>query len=249
MIRPVLRYFIATLLAFTSTSLIAKPWKSGEVISRDYFLFGAFEARLQASSGSGGITAFFLLKDYSWVPGAEWQELDFEFLGKSGGRQFQTQIMTPGVPRTEHNVYYKTSEDVSKGFHTYRIEWTPDYLAFYYDGKLIRRETDRMEYAKFLDRRRVEAMPLRFSLWAGFSDWSGLVDENSLPTPVYVDSFRYYRYDERTRTFSFAWEDKFDSWDDNRWYKANWTFEYAVNDYTHDRVSVEDGKLQITFGR
>ncbi|MCX6130073.1 MAG: glycoside hydrolase family 16 protein, partial [Proteobacteria bacterium] len=142
-------------------SLVAKPWRSGEILSQQTFKYGAFEARIQASRGDGCISSFYLLKDESWIPGQEWQELDFEIFGKDGAFKYQTQIMTPGDPRTQHIVYHKQGQNLSDDFHVYRLEWTPDALIFFFDGKKVRTETDRVEYNKFLDASQVEAMRLR----------------------------------------------------------------------------------------
>lgn len=234
-------------LSALSTSLFAKPWNSGEIVSRETFLYGAFETRMQTSRGSGAITAFFLLKENSWIPGAEWQELDFEIFGKSDGYSFQTQIMTPGDPRTQNLQEHSTSQSLHDSFHVYRIEWAPDYLAFYLDGKLLRRETDTQVYAKFFDSNRVAPMSLRMSLWAGFSDWSGQVDASQAPSPVTVDWIRYYSYDQKTGSFDLKWDDPFTDFDNNRWQKADWTFEYAVNNFKPDNAYTEDGKLKLLF--
>ena len=62
----------------------AKDWQSGEIVSRETFTYGAFETRVKASRGSGGITGFIII-----VPDAEhtaWQELAVEFYGKGDGK-------------------------------------------------------------------------------------------------------------------------------------------------------------------
>lgn len=107
----------------------AKPWKGAEVISKDTFRYGAYEARIRAAKGGGVITPFFLWKDGSELPGAQWQEQDFEVFGHDGC--FQTQAMTPGKPRAEHVVKHHPAIPVYDRYNTYRMEWTPDSIAFY----------------------------------------------------------------------------------------------------------------------
>lgn len=230
-----------------SSSVAAKPWKSGEILSHEKFRYGAFEAKMKASQGSGAISCFYLLKDGSWDPGQEWQEIDFEAFGKAGATSYQTQIMTPGDPRTQNNVFHSVSKPLSQDFHVYRMEWAPDSISFYFDGRLVRRETNRETFAKFFNPQRVEEMRLRLSLWVGFSTWSGLVDPSALPSPLFVDWVKYFAYEEVTGRFNFVWQDDFDSFDWSRWYKADWTFEYAVNDFKPQQVEVRDGQLRINF--
>jgi len=48
-----------------ASSAIAKPWKGAEVITREEFKYGAFEARIKAAEGPGYIFAYFLWKNDS----------------------------------------------------------------------------------------------------------------------------------------------------------------------------------------
>ena len=230
-----------------SPALFAKPWKSGEILSNQTFKYGAFEVRMKASRGDSAITSINLLKDQSWVPGQEWQELDFEVFGKDSAYKYQSQLITPGDPRVQHLKIHDSGQPLNEEFHIYRIEWAPDYLAFYFDGQMVRKETDRKEYGKFLDRGRVEPMNLRLSLWSGFSDWSGHLNPQALPTPTVIDWVRTFEYKEDSGRFEKLWEDSFDSFDSQRWSKADWTFEYAENDFTPGNVYTEGGYLNIYF--
>lgn len=229
---------------------LAKPWKGAELISQQTFEYGAFEARIRAARGSGLITPFFLWKNNSEIAGVPWQEQDFEIFGRDGN--YQTQLMTPGTDgevRTEHVQYHSLEAPAWEQYHTYRMEWTPDYLAFYVDGQLVREETDPEEYGVFLDPSRAEPAQLRLSLWAGDSGWSGSFDESAVPAAVFVNWVRAYSYTPGASggDFSPLWRDDFDSLDSSRWWTANWTFDYAVNDYTSQNVSTADGKLIIVF--
>jgi hypothetical protein len=226
---------------------MAKPWKSAEIITQQNFKYGAFEARIRGAEGSGMITAFFLYKNGSEWAGAEWQEQDFELFGKNGG--FQTQVMTPGDPRVEHVVNHRAATPIWDRYYTYRMEWTPTALSFYVDGKLVRRETDPVMYAKILDPARAEPMNLRISLWAGDIPWSGAFDSTKVPAAVDVNWAQVYSYTPGTgpdgSDFSLLWKDDFDRIDNSRWYLANWTFDYAVNDYAPGGARASDGYLQL----
>ncbi|HSX85007.1 MAG TPA: carbohydrate-binding protein, partial [Cellvibrio sp.] len=252
MIRIKWPQIVLVLLAFFTAHVVqAKPWKGAELITRETYKYGAFEARIRAARGSGMVTAFFLWKDGSEIPGAQWQEQDFEIFGKNG--RYQTQVMTPGNPRTEHATIHPLYTPGWENYYTYRMEWTPDYLAFYVDGHLVRRETNRTTYAKLLDPARAEPAQLRMSLWAGDWEWSGDFDATLAPAHTYVEFIQTYNYTPGSGTngsdFTPRWRDEFDgtSINTNRWWFANWTFEYAVNDYVTRNAAVRNGKLVLAL--
>jgi endo-1,3-1,4-beta-glycanase ExoK len=245
---------ISVLLLHVAPAL-AKPWKGAELITQQTFRYGAFEARILAARGSGLITPFFLWKNDSEVPGQEWQEQDFEIFGRDG--RYQTQLMTPGEDgeqRTEHNTYHSLPSPAWDRYYTYRMEWTPEYLAFYVDGELVRVETDSEEYAKLMDPDQAEAAQLRVSLWAGDTGWSGRFDEDSAPAATFVNWVQTFTYTPGSgpggSDFSPLWRDDFNGQgapDSSRWWAANWTFEYAVNDYVAQNGRVQDGALVLVF--
>lgn len=239
---------IAALLGALSAQ--AKPYKAAELITREEFKFGAFEARIRGAEGSGMITAFFLWKHDSERPGVPWQEQDFELFGKNG--RFQTQAMMPGNPRTEHVTMHSLGSPIWENYFTYRMEWTPDYLAWYVDGHLVRMETDREVYAQMLETDLADPSQLRISLWAGDYPWSGELDLEKVPAATFVDHISVYNYTPDSgpdgSDFTLRWKDDFNNIDTNRWWFANWTFDPAVNDYSGSRnVASIDGKLVIVF--
>lgn len=239
--------FLLLLLTTIPGIALTKPWKGVEVISRDTFKYGAFEARIRAAEGSGLVTAFFLWKDGSEVRGTEWQEQDIEIFGKNG--RFQTQIMTPGDPRTPHSVRHRLSTNAWENYYTYRMEWTPEYLAFYVDNHLIRKETNASEYGKLLDPQRAEAAQLRINIWAGDWSWSGEFDESKTPGYTYVDYIEVYDYTPGTGQgdFTSRWRDDFNSLESNRWWFANWTFDRAINDFIPANAATRNGKLVLAL--
>lgn len=236
---------VASLLL--AAPVMAKPWKGAEMISRETFKYGAFEARIRGAEGSGMITAFFMWKHDSELAHTEWQEQDFELFGKDG--TFQTQVMTPGDPRTENQRYHSLQTPVWENYYTYRMEWTPSYLAFYVDGQLVRRETDPIRYGKLLDPSRAEPAQMRLSLWAGDWSWSGRFDESKVPAAAFVEYAEVFNYTPGAgpdgSDFTSRWRDDFEYINSNRWWFANWTFEYAVNDYIRQNATTIDGKLAL----
>lgn len=235
-------------------TLHAKPWKSAELITRETYKYGAFEARIKAAEGSGMISTFFLWKDGSEWAGAEWQEQDFEIWGMNG--KVQTQAMTPGdaalgTNRTEHSAVHELPTKAWERYYTYRMEWTPTYLAYYIDGQLVRKETDTAVYSKLLNPQRAEPMQLRTGLWAGDFGWSGPFDSTKAPQDAYVNWLSVYDYTPGNgpggSDFSLRWKDDFNALDWGRWWAANWTFEYSVSDYAGGNLKTKDGSLVAMF--
>ena len=243
---------LALLLLVASAHAEAKPWKGAELGSQQTFKYGAFEARVRAAEGSGMITAFFLWKYGSEVPGALWQEQDIEIFGRDG--DYQTQLITPGkngAQRTEHVVNQLLLSPAWTRYYTYRLEWTPNYLAFFVDGQEVRRETDAVEFAKFLDSSQAEAAQIRLSLWAADTTWSGSFDASRVPSDVFVNWVQTYSYTPGTgpngSDFTPLWRDEFNTLDTSRWQLSNWTFDAAVNDYVPQNAAAKDGKLVLVL--
>jgi hypothetical protein len=248
------------LLAVSSLAL-AKGYRSGELITTHQYGFGAFEARIRAARGPGVISTFFL-----WRPGSEnspavpWHEIDFE-LGIAAG-DYQTQIMTPGssapLYRTEHVVVHDLLSRPWDGYHTYRIEWTPEYMAFFVDGVQVRRETDHQTYAAVFAQDASgqtpsnERMELRTGVWPGdtnITDWAGLFDGSSVPTAHYVDYVKVWAYTPgQSNPFAtLLLDDGFERLDTGNWYSAQWTFEFSASDYVPQNIGVRNGVLTVAL--
>lgn len=230
-----------------------KPWKGSETITSQSFLYGAFEARIRAAKGGGIITPFFLYKDGSENSGSEWEEMDFEIFGRDGS--FQSQVMTPGKvagsQRTEHVVMHYPSTPAFNRYNTYRMEWTPDSLCFYFNGNLVRKETDTAEFGKLIKPSRAEPMHLRVSNWGANNAWSGAFDSTAAPSSMFVNWIQTYSYTPGAgpngSNFTPLWRDDFDSWNSSRWWTASWTFDPAINDYVSTNATVRDSVLQQAF--
>ena len=108
-----------------------------------------------------------------------------------------------------------------------------------------------MKFAKFLDPNLAEAAQLRISNWAGNGPWSGLFDSTAIPADVFVNWIQIYSYTPGQgpgrSNFTPLWRDDFNQGDFSRWWTANWTFDYAVNDYTSQNAAVRGGALNIAL--
>jgi len=249
------------LLLLFSSNARAKSYKSGELETKARYGFGAFEARIRSAQGPGVISTFFLWKpDSEKAPSVPWHEIDFE-MGQASG-DYQTQVMTPGASpplyRTEHVVAHALPARAYQAYFTYRIEWTPTYIAFFVDGKEVRRETDQNEFAALFaqdasgDTPVNERMEVRTGVWPGdanISAWSGVFDGSTLPTGHFVDYVKIWDYtpNQANPFATVLLDEQFNSLNTNAWYPAQWTFEFSASDYVSQNVGVKDGRLVVAL--
>lgn len=113
-----------------------RPFMSGELQSRESYLYGYFEASMRVPAGEGIVAGFFTFTR----PGARntWEEIDIEFLG-ARARLMELTYHVHGFSRqTTINLGF----DPTQRFHTYGFEWTPDALRWYVDNRLVHEVTD-----------------------------------------------------------------------------------------------------------
>lgn len=113
---------------------------AGAVSSRDRFLFGRFEATLQATDVPGLVTGFFLHRD------SPRQEIDIEITGDRPDRMLANVFYNPGSDGAKFDYGYRGTPvaidlgfDASRALHTYAIEWEPDEIRWLVDGQLVHR--------------------------------------------------------------------------------------------------------------
>ena len=112
-----------------------KPFLAGEITTQGSFsqTYGYFEMNAKLSNAAGAINAFWLLPaDGSWPP-----ELDaMEVLGNSP----TTLVMTSHSQTNGTSPFWTDIPDSSQGFHSYGVDWEPDKITWYFDGKAVQQE-------------------------------------------------------------------------------------------------------------
>jgi beta-glucanase (GH16 family) len=227
----------------SAMSLYSKDYKGAEIYSKESVLYGRFEMRMQACTGSGILSTFFLYKGGSEQAGTFWEEIDIEIFGKNNAKGFQSNIITDGLTgglkmaEEKHNYSFSLADT----FHIYALEWTPDYVAWFFDGVEVRR--DSTPQVKTL----VNPESYRFNTWVSNSaSWAGSFNPSVLPQKQYVDWLKYYSYNENSDTvFQLKWVDNFDTFDTKRWSKATWTFSSNLVDFSANNVTIENGVLVL----
>lgn len=235
----------ASLLFMVLGARAQKNYKGAEVYSNQSYKYGKMEMRMQMAKGSGILSTFFTYKNGSEVSGAFWEEIDIEVFGKTNATTFQSNIITNNPKKYSEQVHspgYSMGDD----YHTYTLEWTPNYVAWYLDGVLMRKTTAGQVNEL------TNNQSLRFNLWAAnIVSWVGTFDTGALPAYQFVNWIKYSSYTPGTGNngtdFTLSWTDDFNTFNTSRWSKANWTFNENLTDFDPNNVVVKDGYLVLVI--
>ena len=242
-----------SVLAIAAVATMAKDFSGAELYTKTEFQYGKFEARMKMAAASGTVSSMFLYQNGSEQASAQrWVEVDIEVLGKSPN-SFQSNIITgkAGAQITSEK-HHSVSPAADQGFHTYGLEWTPDYVRWTLDGKEVRKTT-RGENKNQVENL-IGTQGLRFNLWSSESaEWVGQFDESKLPLFQFINWVKVYEYKpgqgDNGSDFKHLWTDNFDTFDANRWGKGDWTFDGNRVDLTDKNIYSKDGMLILALTR
>jgi GR25 family glycosyltransferase involved in LPS biosynthesis len=129
-------------LAVLEEQLGVRNLSAAAISSRCSFLYGRFEATLQATNVSGLVTGFFLHRD------SPRQEIDIEITGNRPTRLVVNVFYNPGAEGAKFDYGYRGTPaaiplgfDASKALHRFAIEWDPCEIRWFVDGDLVHRRT------------------------------------------------------------------------------------------------------------
>jgi GR25 family glycosyltransferase involved in LPS biosynthesis len=127
-------------LAVIEEPLGVRNLSAAAISSRASFLFGRFEATLQATNVPGLVTGFFLHRD------SPRQEIDVEILGNQPDQLLVNVFYNPGTDGAKFDYGYRGTPaiirlgfDASKASHRFAIEWDPCEIRWFVDQKLVHR--------------------------------------------------------------------------------------------------------------
>jgi GR25 family glycosyltransferase involved in LPS biosynthesis len=159
-------------------NLGVRGYSSAALSSVAEFLYGRFEAVLRPSRVPGVVTGVFLHRD------SPRQEIDIEFVGKHRRQMLTNVYYNPGGDGARFDYGYRGTPvlvdlgfDASEDFHSYAIEWSPDHLLWFVDGRLVHRRVN-------WDPTPIPHLPMRFhlNLWPCRShELAGKIRDRSLP--------------------------------------------------------------------
>ncbi len=235
---------LVVLVSLSVQGAFARDYLGAEIYSLQSELYGRFEIRMQVAKGSGVLSTFFTYKNGSELANAFWEEIDIEVFGKNNATQWQSNIIIGTAPNIEHSeTVHSSVASLADNYHTYVLEWTPDYVAWFFDGEEVHRINGTSTVTGLTN-----PQSLRFNLWSHTSaEWVGPWDDSILPVYQFVNYIDYKAYNPATQSFEGGWRDDFDSFDTNRWAKANWTFDQNRVQFAPENALVKDGKLILAL--
>ena len=126
------------LLTVKEESLGVRSYSAGSISSTERFLYGRFEALLQATRVPGVVTGFFLHRD------SPRQEFDIEIVGGRPDWVLVNVFYNPGGEGANFDYGYRGAPtrimlgfDASASPHRYAIEWGPDTIRWVVDDQVV----------------------------------------------------------------------------------------------------------------
>ena len=243
---------ILGLMAVAAVS--AKDYSGAELYTSETWMYGKFEARMKMAAVSGSVSSMFLYHNDSYLGGSEpWVEVDIEILGKTPN-SFQSNIITGYGPNNKvtSEKHHEINPSSNESFHTYGMEWTPDYVAWILDGQVVRKTVKGQGDNNQVQDLGKKPQGLRFNLWsAEDAGWVGPFEDNKLPVYQFINWVKVYMYTpgagENGSDFTPDWSDDFDTFDATRWQKGDWTFDGNRVDISPSNIFVKDGMVIIAL--
>jgi len=186
-------------LAVHEEPLGVRNLSAAGISSRAKFLYGRFEATLQATKVPGLVTGFFLHRD------SPRQEIDVEILGNQPDQLLVNVFYNPGTDGAKFDYGYrgapaiiKLGFDASKALHKFTIEWNPCEIRWFVDQKLVHRRAT-------WDPTPIPHLPmtLHVNTWPARSRvLAGRLALRALPASAIVRRIAVCTYDADTRNHS-----------------------------------------------
>lgn len=160
-----------------------------EVQSLAAFGYGTFEFRMRPAAGAGIDSGVFT---YSGPPAQDQphDEIDLEFLGRYSDK-VQLNYFVNG--QTQGNSLNEIPANAFETMNTYAIQWFPDKLRWFVNGKLLR-EVVRKEGAPYP----THPSKIYLTIWntSTLTDWLGTFDSSKLPMSIGYEWVAYTKAGE-----------------------------------------------------
>jgi len=135
---------VGAVLSVRKESLGVRNYSAASISSRDRYLFGRFEAVIQAANMPGVVTGFFLHRD------SPRQEIDIEIAGYQPDRLLVNVFYNPGGEGARFDYGYRGTPsyvelgfDASRSAHRFAIEWDQSEIRWLVDKGLVHRRVNR----------------------------------------------------------------------------------------------------------
>lgn len=242
------------LLVFMGFSSIAqnKLYSAGEIQSKTEVQYGRMEFRMYSSNVSGTTSTFFMWKNGGEGPASRWNEIDIETFGKESNSWQSNPIWeynaADGNTKRWEGKHYDFP--IAKTWVIFALEWTPNYIAWFTNGKEVRRILKGQNAPQGTDPVGNIADPMRmcFNHWAAPGDWLGPFNDAQLPSFQFVDWFTYQKWNG-TGFDPVSIRQDFTTVADitNNYNISTHTFDPNVCDFSTQNVGVVNGMLWLSI--
>jgi hypothetical protein len=237
----ILKYIPLFMLGFGIITLHAqKKYKGAEYRTKQSYTYGRFEVSMKSAQREGMLSSFFTYYD-GGGGSVNWNEIDIEILGRYSN-EVQLNTITPG--QTNHVRANMVNFNPALSFHTYAIEWTPEYVAWFIDNTEVYKQTG--SFIQTL----IHPQKIMMNVWnPAYTNWIGEWNDYVLPAFAYYDWVSYYSYTPGSGNygtndnFTFQWKDDFDSWDQSKWDKSTHTWDGNNCDFIQENAVLNNGNL------
>jgi GR25 family glycosyltransferase involved in LPS biosynthesis len=129
---------VGAVLFVKSDPLGVRNYSAASICSRDQYLYGKFEANIQATNVPGVVTGFFLHRN------SPRQEIDIEIAGNRPDRLMVNVFFNPGGEGANFDYGYRGAPtcidlgfDASREIHRFTIEWSQNEIIWKVDGRIV----------------------------------------------------------------------------------------------------------------
>jgi beta-glucanase (GH16 family) len=174
-------------------------WISGKIHTANKigFKYGRIEIKAKMPTGVGTWPALWML-GANLLNGVAWPHCgEIDILENTGAHPFQVQGTIHGDGYFGEDGLTKiiqSEEELSKDFHTYTIDWTPDSIEWFFDGlsynKIDRNDVESRGKSWPFNQEFYIIMNLAIGGW-----FAGEVDPNLTHAELVVESIKYYSID------------------------------------------------------
>lgn len=131
---------VGAILVVKSDSLRVRDYSAASICSRSQYLYGEFEANIQASNVPGIVTGFFLHRN------SPRQEIDIEIAGNRPNQLIVNVFFNPGGEGANFDYGYRGAPtyidlgfDASREIHRFTIVWSQNEINWKVDGRIVHR--------------------------------------------------------------------------------------------------------------
>lgn len=164
-------------------------YTSASIVSRRELLYGRIEVTARSPTGAGVWPAIWLLHEGE----REYGEIDlFEAVGKHPDTAFAAVHYGRDAPSRQHRGASQLLPGFDGRWHTHTLEWTPERIVMFLDGRELFAFDPRTPVAPGFDPLR-RPMRLHLNLALGGS-WGGPIDDSRLPARFQVSAIKVWHW-------------------------------------------------------